>query len=137
MGALGVAAIAFMSRMVLIVIDEGAVVLQAWFSQPPPVTKKWMLGPALVHWLRTREQLVDCECAPSEVACRLSLFHLVSKIPELIPEIADHRGLARGCWRWRYSGEHACRPRARERRGLQLGEADATRGREYVFFWCR
>ena len=89
--SLGVAAIAFMSRMVLIVTDEGAAVLQAWFSQPPPVTKKWMLGPALVQWLRTREQLVDCECAPSEVACRLSLFHLVSKIPELIPEIAALR----------------------------------------------
>ena len=89
--ALGVAAIAFISRMVLIVTDEGAAVLQAWFSQPPPVTKKWMLGPALVQWLRTREQLVDCDCAPSEVSCRLSLFHLVSKIPELIPEIAALR----------------------------------------------
>ena len=41
--ALGVAAIAFISRMVLIVTDGGAAVLKAWFSQPPPVTKKYFL----------------------------------------------------------------------------------------------
>ena len=57
-GALGVAAIAFISRMVLVVTDEGAAVLQAWVNQPPPVTKKWMLGPGLVQWSRTLEQLV-------------------------------------------------------------------------------
>jgi hypothetical protein len=90
-GALGVAAIAFISRMVLVVTDEGAAVLQAWFNQPPPVTKKWMLGPGLVQWSRTLEQLVACDCAPSLVAQRLSLYHLVSKIPELIPELAALR----------------------------------------------
>ena len=90
-GALGVAALAFISRQVLVVTDEGAAVLQAWFSQPPPVTKKWMLGPALVQWSRTLEQLESCQCGPSSVAKRLSLFHLVSKIPELVPEIAALR----------------------------------------------
>ena len=89
--ALGVAAIAFISRMVLVVTDEGAAVLQAWFNQPPPVTKKWMLGPGLVQWSRTLEQLVACACAPSLVAQRLSLYHLVSKIPELVPELAALR----------------------------------------------
>ena len=48
-GALGVAVIAFISRMVLVVTDEDAAVLQAWFNQPPPVTKKWMLGLGLVQ----------------------------------------------------------------------------------------
>ena len=90
-GALGVAAVAFISRMVLVVTDEGAAVLQAWFNQPPPVTKKWMLGPGLVQWSRTLEQLVACACAPSLVAQRLSLYHLVSKIPELVPELAALR----------------------------------------------
>ena len=90
-GALGVAAVAFISRMVLVVTDEGAAVLQAWFNQPPPVTKKWMLGPGLVQWSRTLEQLVACSCAPSLVAQRLSLYHLVSKIPELVPELAALR----------------------------------------------
>ena len=90
-GALGVAAIAFISRMVLVVTDEGAAVLQAWFNQPPPVTKKWMLGPGLVQWSRTLEQLVACDCAPSLVAQRLSLYHLVSKVPELVPELAALR----------------------------------------------
>ena len=84
-GALGVAAIAFISRMVLVVTDEGAAVLQAWFNQLPPVTKKWMLGPGLVQWSRTLEQLVACACVPSLVAQRLPLYHLVSKIPELVP----------------------------------------------------
>ena len=89
--ALGVAALAFISRQVLVVTDEGAAVLQAWFSSPPPVTKKWMLGPALVQWLRTLEQLDACDNTQSVVSKRLSLFHLVSKIPELIPEIAALR----------------------------------------------
>ena len=39
-GALGVAAIAFTSRMVLVATDEGAAVLQAWFNSPPPATEK-------------------------------------------------------------------------------------------------
>ena len=90
-GALGVAALAFISRQVLVVTDEGAAVLQAWFSDPPPVTKKWMLGPALVQWLRTLEHLDSCENNQSTVAKRLSLFRLVSKIPELVPEIAALR----------------------------------------------
>ena len=77
--------------MVLVVTDEGDAMLQAWFNQPPPVTKKWMLGPGLVQWSRTLEQLVACDCAPSLVAQRLSLYHLVSKIPELIPELAALR----------------------------------------------
>ena len=89
--ALGVAAIAFISRMVLVVTDEGAAVLQAWFNQPPLVTKKWMLGPGLVQWSRTLEQLVACDCAPALVAQRLSLYHLVAKIPELVPELAALR----------------------------------------------
>ena len=50
-----------------------------------------MLGPGLVQWSRTLEQLVACDCAPSLVAQRLSLYHLVSKIPELIPELAALR----------------------------------------------
>ena len=77
-GALGVAAIAFISRMVLVVTDEGAAVLQAWLNQPraPPVSKKWVLGPGLVQWSRTLEQLVACDCAPSLVAQRLSLYEI-------------------------------------------------------------
>ena len=47
--ALGVADVASVSRMVLVVTGEGAAVLQAQFNQPPPVTKKWMLGPGLVQ----------------------------------------------------------------------------------------
>ena len=90
-GALGVAAIAFISRMVLVVTDEGAAVLQVWFNQPSPVTKNWMLGPGSVQWSRTLEQLGACDCAPSLVAQRLSLYHLVSKVPELVPELAALR----------------------------------------------
>ena len=90
-GALGVAAIAFISRVVLVATDEGAAVLQAWFNQPPPVTKKWILGPGLVQWSRTLEQLVACGCAPALVAQRLSLYHLVSKVPELVLELAALR----------------------------------------------
>jgi hypothetical protein len=92
-GALGVAqaALAFISRQVLVVTDEGAAVLQAWFNQPPPVTKKWMLGPILVQWLRTLEQLDACDNTQSSVSKRLSLFHLVSKIRELVPELASLR----------------------------------------------
>ena len=90
-GALGVAAVAFISRMVLVVTGEGAAVLQAWFNQPPPATKKWMLGPGLVQWSRTLEQLVACSCSPSLAAQRLSLYHIVSKISELVPELAALR----------------------------------------------
>ena len=50
-----------------------------------------MLGPGLVQWSRTVEQLVACDCAPSLVARRLSLYHLVSKVPELISELAALR----------------------------------------------
>ena len=77
--------------MVLVVTDEGAAVLQAWFNQPPPVAKKWMLDPGLVQWSRTLELLVACDCAPSLVAQRLSLYHLVSEIPELFPELTALR----------------------------------------------
>ena len=49
------------------------------------------VGPGLVQWSRTLEQLVACACAPSLVAQRLSLYHLVSKIPELVPELAALR----------------------------------------------
>ena len=87
-GALGVA---FISRMVLVVTDEGAAVLQAWFNQPPPVTKKWMLGPGLVQWSRILEQLVACSCSPSLGVQRLSLYRPVSKISEPVPELTALR----------------------------------------------
>ena len=38
--ALGVAAVAHISRMVLVVTDEGAAVLLEWFTRKQPVTKK-------------------------------------------------------------------------------------------------
>ena len=79
-GALGVAAFAFISRMVLVVTDEGATVLQAWFNQPLPVTSlSRRSGCSVRAYFNGVEPLdnlllvVACDCAPSLVAQRLSL----------------------------------------------------------------
>ena len=90
-GALGLVALRQISRMVNTLTDEGAAVMQGWFNQPPPVTVKWMLGPALIQWERAVEQLSSYSAEPPQVSQRLSLLHLVSKIPELQPEIAALR----------------------------------------------
>ena len=50
-GSLGVAALAFISRQVLVVTDEGAAVLQAWFSQPPLPPRSGCLG---LRWFSGR-----------------------------------------------------------------------------------
>ena len=130
-GALGVAAIAFISRIVLVATDEGAVVLQlqAWSNQPPPATKEWMLGPGLVQWSRTLVQLVACDCAPSLAAQRLSLYHLVSCVQDTGANL--RAGCVASCVQRsrgrRHQGPH--RHRTIEGRGVQLREAStASRG---------
>ena len=87
-GSLGLPSLLWLARRVLTTSDDSLGVEQGWFNQPPPVTKPWLLGNALVRWIRVRQALIAGKLPPAEVACRLSLRHLSSGLADLRPTLA-------------------------------------------------
>jgi hypothetical protein len=80
---LGLVALQHLMARVLTVTDESLGVLLKWFQSPDVVSQPWLLGLALTKWLEIRDQLSADGLPQSEIACRLSLLHLCSKLSEL------------------------------------------------------
>jgi hypothetical protein len=80
---LGLVALKHILARVFTVSDSSLGVLLTWFQKPEFVTQLWLLGLALTKWLGVRNQLVAEGLPQSDIACRLSLLFLCSKLTEL------------------------------------------------------
>ena len=79
----GLVALKHLLARVFTVTDSGLGVLLAWFQKPELVVHAWLLGLALTKWLEVREQLEADGLPQSDIACRLSLCLLCSKLADL------------------------------------------------------
>ena len=80
---LGLVALQDLLARVFTVSDSSRGVLLAWFQKPEFVTQLWLLGLALTKWLGVRIQLAAEGLPQSDIACRLSLLYLCSKLADL------------------------------------------------------
>ena len=80
---LGLVALKDLLARVFTVSDSSLGVLLTWFQKPDLVTQLWLLGLALTKWLGVRAQLAAEGLPQSDIACRLSLLYLSSKLADL------------------------------------------------------
>ena len=80
---LGLVALKHLLARVFTVSDSSLGVLLTWFQKPEFVTQLWLLGLALTRWLGVRSQLTAEGLPQSDIACRLSLLSLCSKLDDL------------------------------------------------------
>ena len=80
----GIGVYAWVTRSVMAASDESVGVMQAWFSNQPPLAakKKHLLSQSLAEWLKVKDGLSDAGAPQSAVQQRLSLEALVSGITE-------------------------------------------------------
>jgi hypothetical protein len=80
---LGLVALQDLLARVFTVSDGSLGVLLAWFQKPDFITQAWLLGLGLTNWIKIRNQLISGGLPQSDIACRLSLLHLCSKLVDL------------------------------------------------------
>jgi hypothetical protein len=80
---LGLVALKELLSRVFTVSDGSMGVLLSWFQKPDQCTQPWLLGLALTKWSELRQQLCSAGLPQSDIASRLSLLCLCSKLPDL------------------------------------------------------